>query len=107
MRPGPSSIETATWEGELTPRPLHIRSVKGVSLSTATNWAFNFIVGEATPILQEAIRWRLYPMHAGFCLISFVMVFFLYPETMGVPLEEMGESWFSRLYPLAFSQEQN
>ena len=30
-------------------------------------------------------------MHAGFCLISFVMVFFLYPETMGVPLEEMGE----------------
>ncbi|KAK4054047.1 hypothetical protein OIO90_003692 [Microbotryomycetes sp. JL221] len=63
--------------------------VKGVSLSTATNWAFNFIVGEATPILQEAIRWRLYPMHAGFCLLSFIAVYFLYPETMGVPLEEM------------------
>lgn len=47
-------------------------------------------VGEATPILQEAIRWRLYTMHAGFCLISFVCVYFLYPETMGVPLEEMG-----------------
>ncbi|ORY82964.1 and other transporter-domain-containing protein [Leucosporidium creatinivorum] len=68
--------------------PLAFR-VKGVSLSTATNWAFNFIVGEATPILQEAIRWRLYTMHAGFCLVSFVCVYFLYPETMGVPLEEM------------------
>ncbi|GAA5979452.1 hypothetical protein JCM5350_003911 [Sporobolomyces pararoseus] len=65
--------------------------VKGVSLSTASNWAFNFIVGEATPILQEAIRWRLYPMHAGFCVLSFILVYFTYPETMGVPLEEMDE----------------
>ncbi|GAA5828737.1 hypothetical protein JCM5353_002873 [Sporobolomyces roseus] len=62
--------------------------VKGVSLSTASNWAF---VGEMTPILQEKIRWRLYPMHAGFCVLSIVMVFFLYPETAGVPLEEMDE----------------
>ncbi|GAA5830368.1 hypothetical protein JCM3766R1_002694 [Sporobolomyces carnicolor] len=65
--------------------------VKGVSLSTASNWAFNFLVGEATPILQEAIRWRLYPMHAGFCVLSFILVYFTYPETMGVPLEEMDE----------------
>ena len=48
-------------------------------------------VGEATPILQEAIRWRLYPMHAFFCLCSFVVVYFAYPETMGIPLEEMGK----------------
>lgn len=65
--------------------------VKGVSLSTASNWAFNFLVGEATPLLQEAIRWRLYPMHAGFCVLSFLLVFYFYPETMGVPLEEMDE----------------
>ncbi|GAA5889012.1 hypothetical protein JCM16303_004218, partial [Sporobolomyces ruberrimus] len=62
--------------------------VKGVSLSTASNWAF---VGEATPILQEAIRWRLYPMHAGFCVLSFIVVYIAFPETMGVPLEEMDE----------------
>ncbi|GAA5973120.1 hypothetical protein JCM21900_003082 [Sporobolomyces salmonicolor] len=65
--------------------------VKGVSISTASNWLFNWIVGEATPILQEAIRWRLYPMHAGFCVLSFILVYFAYPETMGVPLEEMDE----------------
>ncbi|BGP20408.1 hypothetical protein JCM10213v2_008556 [Rhodosporidiobolus nylandii] len=65
--------------------------VKGVSLSTAANWAGNYLVGEMTPILQEQIQWRLYPMHAGFCVISFVVVYFCYPETMGVPLEEMDE----------------
>ncbi|KAK4122675.1 hypothetical protein N657DRAFT_691172 [Parathielavia appendiculata] len=68
--------------------PLKIRS-KGASLSTATNWAFNWLVGEMTPILQELIAWRLYLLHAFFCAVSFVVVYFLYPETCGVRLEDM------------------
>jgi sugar porter (SP) family MFS transporter len=68
--------------------PLSFRA-KGVSISTATNWAFNFLVGEVTPELQKLISWRLYPMHGFFCACSFVLVYFLYPETKGVPLEEM------------------
>ncbi|KAF8627104.1 hypothetical protein AX15_004544 [Amanita polypyramis BW_CC] len=68
--------------------PLSVRA-KGVSLSTATNWAFNFVVGETTPYLQEVITWRLYMMHGFFCACSIVVVYFFYPETKGVPLEEM------------------
>lgn len=52
--------------------PLTVRA-KGVSLSTATNWAFNFLVGEITPFLQEHIEWRLYPMHGFFCVCSFIV----------------------------------
>lgn len=52
--------------------PLSIRA-KGASLSTATNWAFNWLVGELTPILQAAIKWRLYLVHAFFCAVSFVL----------------------------------
>lgn len=52
--------------------PLSIRA-KGASLSTATNWAFNWLVGEMTPILQEHIGWRLYLIHAFFCAASFVI----------------------------------
>ncbi|KAL7941685.1 sugar transporter domain-containing protein [Trichoderma barbatum] len=68
--------------------PLSIRS-KGASLSTATNWAANWLVGEMTPILQEWIQWRLYLLHAFFCVVSFVIVYFIYPETCGVRLEDM------------------
>ncbi|KAH6606681.1 putative sugar transport protein STP1 [Trichoderma cornu-damae] len=68
--------------------PLSIRS-KGASLSTATNWAANWLVGEMTPILQEWIKWRLYLVHAFFCAASFVIVYFVYPETCGVRLEDM------------------
>ncbi|CAK4029891.1 MFS glucose transporter mfs1-like [Lecanosticta acicola] len=68
--------------------PLSIRA-KGASLSTASNWAFNWLVGEMTPILQEAIKWRLYLLHAFFCAVSFVVVWFIYPETANVRLEDM------------------
>jgi hypothetical protein len=57
--------------------PMSIRS-KGASLSTATNWAFNWLVGEMTPILQEWIQWRLYLLHAFSCLVSFVVGKFLF-----------------------------
>lgn len=69
--------------------PLSIRS-KGASLSTATNWACNWIVGELTPVLQELITWRLYLVHAFSCAASFVVVYFVYPETAGMRLEDMG-----------------
>merc|ERR1711939_431302 len=68
--------------------PLSIRA-KGASLSTASNWAFNFLVGELTPVLQGAIKWRLYLVHAFFCAVSFVLVYFVYPETANVRLEDM------------------
>ncbi|KAJ5726506.1 Mitochondrial substrate/solute carrier, partial [Penicillium malachiteum] len=68
--------------------PLSIRA-KGASLSTASNWAFNWLVGEVTPVLQSVIKWRLYLVHAFFCACSFVVVYFLYPETSGVRLEDM------------------
>lgn len=87
--------------------PLSIRA-KGASLSTATNWAFNWLVGIMTPVLQDWIKWRLYLVHAFFCAVSFVLgkyplaiivcsrqllipvtVWFVYPETKGIQLEEM------------------
>ncbi|KAG9785979.1 hypothetical protein KCU95_g8631, partial [Aureobasidium melanogenum] len=68
--------------------PLSIRA-KGASLSTASNWAFNWLVGELTPILQDLIQWRLYLMHAFFCAVSLVVVYFVYPETANVRLEDM------------------
>lgn len=68
--------------------PLSFRA-KGASLSTATNWFFNWCVGELTPILMDSIGYRLYMMHGGFCIFSFILVYFTYPETKGVALEEM------------------
>lgn len=69
--------------------PLAFRA-KGASLATATNWSFNWLVGELTPILMEKIGWRLYIILAFFALLALITVYFGYPETSGVPLEEIG-----------------
>lgn len=68
--------------------PLLVRS-KGVSLSTATNWLANYIVGQLTPILQAEIGWKMYLFPCASCVISIVVVYVFYPETKGVELEDI------------------
>lgn len=68
--------------------PLAVRS-KGVSLSTASNWFANYVVGQLTPVLQEAIEWAMYLIPATSCILSVLAVYLIYPETMGVELEDI------------------
>lgn len=69
--------------------PNSVRS-KGAAMSTATNWLFNFIVGEMTPILLAAITWKTYLIPACSCVLSFLCVHYMFPETKGLSLEDMG-----------------
>lgn len=68
--------------------PLAVRS-KGVSLSTASNWLANYVVGQLTPVLQERIGWIMYLFPAGSCVVSVVTVALVYPETKGIELEDI------------------
>jgi hypothetical protein len=70
--------------------PLRARA-KGMSLSTGTNWLFNFIVAFITPPLFNAINAGYYFVLVGFCIISLVVVWFVYPETAHHTLEDLGE----------------
>jgi hypothetical protein len=59
----PNSIQSLTagpipWLYPPEIMPLSIRA-KGASMSTATNWAFNWLVGEVTPVLQDLISCTL------------------------------------------------
>lgn len=78
--------------------PLAIRS-KGVSLSTASNWLANYIVGQLTPILQDRIGWKMYLFPAGSCLMSVAVVLVFYPETKGVELENI-DGVFQEFYSI-------
>ncbi|CAO3563744.1 unnamed protein product [Mortierella alpina] len=85
--------------------PLRIRS-KAVSLSTASNWAFNFILAYAVPPALQNIQYRTYFIFAAFCVAMTIHVFFMFPETKGRTLEEMDElfnsdvpAWKTRAQP--------
>ncbi|KAG0326877.1 hypothetical protein BGZ99_008884 [Dissophora globulifera] len=76
--------------------PLRIRA-KAVSLSTASNWAFNFILAYAVPPALEHIQYRTYYIFGGFCAAMTIHVYFQFPETKGRTLEQMDEVFNSGL----------
>ncbi|GAA5889561.1 hypothetical protein JCM5296_005985 [Sporobolomyces johnsonii] len=70
--------------------PTRVRG-KAVSLSTASNWAFNFALAYATPPSFHNIQWRTYFVFGTFCFAMSIHIFFMFPETKGRTLEEMEE----------------
>ncbi len=64
---------------------------KAVSLSTATNWAFNFALAWAVPPGLSNIAWKTYFIFGTFNFAAFIHIFFMYPETVGRSLEEVEE----------------
>ncbi|KAH9062137.1 general substrate transporter [Lactarius vividus] len=70
--------------------PLRARA-KGMALSTISNWACNFIIAFITPPLFDAISGGYYFVLVGFCIVSGVVVFFVYPETAHATLEQLAQ----------------
>jgi hypothetical protein len=68
--------------------PMRVRA-KAVSVSTATNWLFNFALAWAVPPGLSTIAYRTYFIFGTFNLAAFVHIFFMFPETAGRTLEEI------------------
>ena len=83
-----------TWllPAELT--PLSIRAPAN-AISTAGNWAFNFMVVMITPIAFTNIGSYTYTIFAVINALILPCVYFLYPETKGRSLEQMDDIFAS------------
>lgn len=77
-----------TYPSEVFPNKIR---AKAVSLSTATNWAWNCALAFGVPPLLMSINWRMFVLFGTFNFCAFITMFFVAPETKGVPLEEMDE----------------
>lgn len=81
------------WQGVPWLYPVEINSLsmrtKGAAIGTATNWIFNFMVVEITPIGIQSLGWRFYIIWVvlNFSFVPLVYVF--YPETADRTLEDM------------------
>ncbi|KAJ7634908.1 general substrate transporter [Roridomyces roridus] len=62
---------------------------KGMAVATVADWLFDFIVAFWTPPLLEAMRGGYYFYLAGFCIISWIVVYFVFVETGTDTLEEV------------------
>ncbi|OBZ75357.1 High-affinity glucose transporter [Grifola frondosa] len=70
--------------------PMRVRS-KAVSISTATNWVFNFALAWAVPPGLSTIAYKTYFIFGTFNFAAFIHILFCFPETAGRSLEEIEE----------------
>ncbi|CAL1711576.1 unnamed protein product [Somion occarium] len=68
--------------------PLSVRS-KGVSLSTASNWINNFLIGLVTPVLMDLSPSGTFIIFASACFLGYFWSTYSVPETANVSLEEI------------------
>ena len=79
---------------------------KGVGLSAATNWIFNFALAYFLPPAFKNITWKTYLIFGIFCTTMIVHIFFTYPETARKTLEEIDAVFDSKVPPWRSSQLQ-
>jgi SP family arabinose:H+ symporter-like MFS transporter len=73
--------------------PANIRG-RAMALSIMVMWIADTIIGQLTPIfLKEIGTANTFWFFAAFCLIAFITVFFLLPETKGKSLELIEKEW--------------
>ncbi|KAH0043233.1 hypothetical protein KCU78_g623, partial [Aureobasidium melanogenum] len=70
--------------------PLKIRH-KITAMSAATNWLFNFLIAEVTPIGFRTIGWKYYLCYMCTSATAFMFVFIFCPETRGRGLEDVDQ----------------
>jgi hypothetical protein len=72
----------------LTYFPVSVRG-KGMSIAASSNWMNNFIVGQVTPSMLEAMPYGTFIFFGIFSTLGGLFIWFLCPETKGLTLEEM------------------
>ncbi|KAL4899967.1 hypothetical protein BDW74DRAFT_188837 [Aspergillus multicolor] len=70
--------------------PLHART-KGTAIGVSSNWLWNFVVVMITPIIIERLKWKAYLIFMATNLAFVPVVYFLYPETSNLSLEEVDD----------------
>ncbi|OGE49952.1 hypothetical protein PENARI_c019G08736 [Penicillium arizonense] len=62
---------------------------KGGAAAAASNWLFNGIVVTVTPIGLDKLRWKYYLIFVVLNISFIPLVYFCYPETKGITLEQI------------------
>ncbi|QID83663.1 Low-affinity glucose transporter hxt3 [Saccharomyces pastorianus] len=77
--------------------PLRVKS-KAMSIATAANWFWGFLIGFFTPFITGAINFYYGYVFMGCMVFAYFYVFFV-PETKGLSLEEVNDMYAEGVLP--------
>jgi MFS family permease len=88
-----ASFGPVSWIYQSEIFPMNQRAL-GTSVSTAANWLNNVIIGQITPYGFERLGWKYFFVYVATNASNAVVSYFLFPETKGKTLEEIGKCTF-------------
>ncbi|KAF2297664.1 hypothetical protein GH714_002068 [Hevea brasiliensis] len=74
--------------------PLEIRSA-AQSITVSVNMIFTFVIAQVFTLLLCKLRFFMFLLFAVFIVIMAIFMYYLLPETKGIPIEEMVVVWKS------------
>ncbi|EAW12581.1 putative MFS sugar transporter [Aspergillus clavatus NRRL 1] len=83
-----ASVNCIPWVYVPEILPLHARA-KGTAVGVSSNWICNFFVVTITPIIINRLQWKAYLIFMCTNLAVVPLVYFCYPETANLTLEEI------------------
>ena len=97
---------TVPWIVNSEIYPLRYRGTGG-GIAAVSNWTANLIVSETFLTLTKALgsSWT-FLLFAGFSVIGLVAIYFLVPETKGMPIEEVEKLLKNRFKPKFFRSKE-
>ncbi|QID78847.1 Low-affinity glucose transporter hxt3 [Saccharomyces pastorianus] len=78
--------------------PLRVKA-KAMSIATAANWLWGFLIGFFTPFITGAINFYYGYVFMGCMVFAYFYVFFFVPETKGLTLEEVNDMYAEGVLP--------
>ncbi|KAL7416469.1 general substrate transporter, partial [Mrakia frigida] len=75
------------YQSEVFSMPLR---AMGTSISTASNWAMNVLLSQITPIGLKNLSYKYFFIFVASNVANSVVAYFLFKETKGLTLEELG-----------------
>ncbi|KAJ5810357.1 general substrate transporter [Penicillium pulvis] len=82
------SINSVPWSYVPEILPLEART-KGTAIGVSSNWLWNFTVVLITPVIINRIQWKAYLIFMITNFIFIPVVYFFYPETGNLRLEDV------------------
>ncbi|CAI0641591.1 unnamed protein product [Colletotrichum noveboracense] len=99
-----SSVNCVPWVYVPEILPLEART-RGTAIGVSSNWLWNFTVAMITPVILNRLGWKAYLIFTATNLASIPFVYFLYPETSNLRLEDVDFIFSSGGNPVIVAKE--
>jgi sugar porter (SP) family MFS transporter len=98
------SVNCVPWVYVSEILPLKART-RGAAIGVSSNWLWNFAIVMVTPVIINRLQWRAYLIFMATNLLFVPTVYFLYPETSNIRLEDIDYIFSQGVDPVTVSKK--